>query len=137
MSGLSAIRNFRIWTVDSSLPENGAGGDAFEDLVGVKRRLGGCERVGGSGGRLAINEGQGIGSYTKPLEVRSGQLQVHFTAIAAYMVDLKNGLAAPHCYFIAYQWYWWLSGNSLGGRFLAGLSHDPASLAEYDGFHGS
>jgi hypothetical protein len=58
-------------------------GNALQNLVGVKHRLGGCEQVGGSDGRLAINEGQGIGSYAKPLEVRSGQLQVQFIAIAA------------------------------------------------------
>jgi hypothetical protein len=48
------------------------------------------------------------------------------------MVDYKNGLAARHCHLIAYQWYGpWLTGGMLGGRFLAGFSHDSVSLAEY------
>ena len=67
---------------------------------------------------------------TKPLEVRSGQLQVHFIAIAAYVVDLKNRLAARHGYLIGYQWHWWwLNGGWLGGSFLAGFfSHNSVSL---------
>jgi hypothetical protein len=43
-------------------------------FVGIEGGLRSGERVGGSGGWLAINEGQGIGSYTKPLEVRSRKL---------------------------------------------------------------
>ena len=42
-------------------------GNAVENLVGVKHRLGGGEQVGGSGWWFAINEGKSIGSYTKPL----------------------------------------------------------------------
>jgi hypothetical protein len=43
------------------------------------------------------------------------------------MVDLKNGLAARHCYPIAYQWYgWWLRGSG----FLAGFGHDSVSRAQ-------
>jgi hypothetical protein len=42
--------------------------------ISIEGGLRSGERVGGSGGWLAINEGQGIGSYTKPLEVRSRKL---------------------------------------------------------------
>jgi hypothetical protein len=71
-----------------------------------------------------------IGSHTKPLEVRSRKLQVHFIAIAAYMVYLKNRLASRHGDRIAYQWHErWLRDGRLGSRLLAGFGRDSASVA--------
>jgi hypothetical protein len=58
---------------------------ALEDLVGVKDRLGVCERVGGSGWSLAFDEGEGVGAHAEPFEVGSRTLQVDLIAIAAYM----------------------------------------------------
>jgi hypothetical protein len=114
------------------------GAYALQHFTSIEGRLGVCERIGGSVGTLSVDEGESIGAHAEPLEVRSGQLQVDLIPIAAYMVDLKNGLAARHCYLITYQWHGRrLRGSGLGGRFLAGLSHDSASLAECDGFHGS
>jgi hypothetical protein len=61
--------------------------------------------------------------YTKPLEVRSGKLQINFIAIAAYMVDLKNGLAARHGDLIAYQWHGrWLRGSGRAAGLLRRLA---------------
>jgi hypothetical protein len=42
------------------------------------------------------------------------------------MVDLKNGLAARHCYPIAYQW--WVVAQ--GQRVACGFGHDSVSLAQ-------
>jgi hypothetical protein len=58
-------------------------------------------------------------------------LQGDLIAIAANIIDLKNGLAARHGDLVAYQWRGpWLRGGRLGGRFLAGFSHDSVSLTE-------
>jgi hypothetical protein len=66
--------------------------DAIHNFAGIEHRLRGCERVGCSGVSLAFYEGEGVGAYTKPLKVRSGELQGDLTANAAYVIDLKHGL---------------------------------------------
>ena len=105
------------------------GADTFQHFTSIEGRFGDGERVGGSGWRLAINEGQGIGLDAEPLKVGPRQLQGDLIAIAASIIDLKKGFAASHGDLIAYQWnWWWLRGGRLGGRFLAGFSHDSVSL---------
>ena len=96
-------------------------GDALQDFAGVGDRLGAGERVGGSGWRLAFDEGEVVGAHAEPFEVGSRTLQVDLMAIAAYMGDLKNGCGARDCYLVADPGH----GRWFGGSgFLVGFGHD-------------
>jgi hypothetical protein len=102
-------------------------GNALEDLLGIKDRIGAGEWVGCSGGGLAFNEGQPVDGNAEAHEIRSGELEIDFVAAVMNLDNLIDAASANR-HLVADPW-----DGSGAAAFLRGLgaikkvSRRPAS----------